>query len=168
MIIKCTNDDVQRMCGIINDAAMAYKDVIPDDRWHEPYMPVEELKSEIEKGVEFWGYKSERGLIAVMGIQNVNDVTLIRHAYVETCERGKGIGTKLLNHLITQTERPILIGTWKAAVWAVRFYEKHGFMVVPEIEKNKLLKTYWTIPERQIETSVVLIQSNQAPLNPAA
>lgn len=156
------------MCGIINDAAMAYKDVIPDDRWHEPYMPVEELKSEIEKGVEFWGYKSERGLIAVMGIQNVNDVTLIRHAYVETCERGKGIGTKLLNHLITQTERPILIGTWKAAVWAVRFYEKHGFMVVPEIEKNKLLKTYWTIPERQIETSVVLIQSNQAPLNPAA
>lgn len=156
------------MCGIINDAAMAYKDVIPDDRWHEPYMPVEELKSEIEKGVDFWGYKSERGLIGVMGIQKVYDVTLIRHAYVETCERGKGIGTKLLNHLITQTERPILIGTWKAAVWAVRFYEKHGFMVVPEIEKNKLLKTYWTIPERQIETSMVLIQSNQAPLNPAA
>lgn len=168
MIIKCTKDDVESICSIINDAAIAYKGVIPDDRWHEPYMPLEELKSEIEKGVEFWGYKNESGPIGVMGIQNVKGVTLIRHAYVATCERGKGVGTKLLNHLITQTERPVLIGTWKAAVWAIKFYEKNGFTRVTEEKKTKLLQTYWTIPERQIETSVVLVRSNQAPLNPTA
>jgi GNAT superfamily N-acetyltransferase len=159
MIIKCTNIDVESICSIINDAAIAYKGIIPDDRWHEPYMTLAELESEIEKGVDFWGYKSDHGLIGVMGIQNVQEVTLIRHAYVKSSERGKGIGTQLLHHLIAMTEKPILIGTWKAAVWAVRFYEKQGFEMVSEIEKNKLLKTYWTIPERQIETSVVLADS---------
>jgi GNAT superfamily N-acetyltransferase len=167
MIIKCTDDDAESICAIINDAAIIYKGVIPADRWHEPYMPLDELKSEIEKGVEFRGYKRDGELIGVMGIQHVRDVTLIRHAYIKSVEQGKGIGTLLLRHLVALAERPVLIGTWKAAVWAIRFYEKHGFFVVGENEKNALLKTYWTIPERQIETSVVLIQSNRATGNGA-
>jgi GNAT superfamily N-acetyltransferase len=169
MIKQCTIADLESICGIINDAAIAYKGVIPDDRWHEPYMPLDELEEEIEKGVEFRGFTSDKGLVGVMGIQDAREVTLIRHAYVKTCERGKGIGRSLLNHLMVLTEKPVLIGTWKAAVWAVRFYEKNGFTMVSEIEKNRLLKTYWTIPERQIETSVVLADSkwsrNRAALN---
>jgi GNAT superfamily N-acetyltransferase len=160
MIVKCTNADMESICAIINDAAIVYKGVIPDDRWHEPYMPFEELKSEVDKGVCFRGFRNDEGLVGVMGSQKVKDVTLIRHAYVKSSERGKGIGSRLLNHLIALTEKPILIGTWKAAVRAVRFYEKHGFIKVSESEKNRLLKTYWTIPERQIETSVVLVDSN--------
>lgn len=135
---------------------MAYRRVIPDDRWKEPYMTMEELEHEIAEGVVFWGYEEDGRLAGVMGIQDVRDVTLIRHAYVRTDRRRDGIGGKLLSHLRTLTQRPVLIGTWRDAVWAVRFYEKNGFRLVSEVEKNRLLGTYWSIPERQVETSVVL------------
>jgi len=157
MIRPCTDSDVPSICAIVNDAAQAYKGVIPADRWHEPYMPMEELKEEISAGVKFWGYWDQTELIGVMGIQDVKDVTLIRHAYVRTRQRKKGIGTELLRFLLGQTSRPVLIGTWKAATWAIEFYRKNGFTVVTEEEKNRLLKTYWNIPERQVKTSVVLV-----------
>jgi GNAT superfamily N-acetyltransferase len=144
------------MYSIINDAAMAYKGVIPEDRWHEPYMPLVELKSEISHGVNFWAYVNNDIPAGVMGIQDVRDVTLIRHAYIKPGMQKRGIGTKLLNHLIKLTDRPLLVGTWRAAVWAVEFYRKNGFTLVTEKEKNELLKKYWTSPERQVETSVVL------------
>jgi GNAT superfamily N-acetyltransferase len=141
---------------IINDAAQAYKGVIPADRWHEPYMPVHELESEIGKGVRFYCAWDGGRIVGVMGIQDVKDVTLIRHAYVRTAARRRGIGQALLAHLHRLTTRPVLIGTWQAATWAIRFYEKNGFRLVGEQEKNRLLRTYWTIPDRQIEESVVL------------
>ena len=145
------------MFTIVNDAAQAYKDVIPPDRWHEPYMPLDELKEEMERGVEFWGCEEDGHLIGVMGMQPVRDVTLIRHAYVKTEMRNRGAGGKLLDHLLARIRGKILVGTWKAADWAVRFYEKHGFQLAGEAEKNRLLATYWQIPQRQIETSVVLV-----------
>jgi len=157
MIRPCTNSDAPNIFAIVNDAAQAYKGVIPADCSHELYMTVEELKEEIAAGVKFWGYEDGDQLIGVMGVQPVKGVTLIRHAYVKTGMRNRGIGGKLLAHLLGQTEGKILVGTWKAAGWAVRFYEKHGFQLVSEEEKNRLLKTYWNIPERQIETSVVLV-----------
>jgi N-acetylglutamate synthase-like GNAT family acetyltransferase len=144
------------MYEIINDAARAYKGVIPADRWHEPYMPREYLRHEIDAGVVFWGYEEKGRLTGVMGIQVVQDVTLIRHAYVRTTERNKGIGGRLITHLKTLITRPALVGTWAAATWAVRFYEQHGFRVVTWDEKERLLRKYWSIPERQTETSVVL------------
>jgi N-acetylglutamate synthase-like GNAT family acetyltransferase len=150
------------MFAIVNDAAQAYKGVIPTDRWHEPYMPLTELKEEIAAGVKFWGYAEDGQLIGVMGMQPVKDVTLIRHAYVRTKMRNRGIGGKLLAYLLGQMNGKILVGTWKAAGWAVRFYEQHGFQLVSEEEKNRLLKTYWNIPERQIETSVVLVYRKPA------
>jgi GNAT superfamily N-acetyltransferase len=156
MMRRCTDADVPAIYSIINDAAVAYKGVIPEDRWHEPYMPLDELKTEILRGVNFWGYEENYLLTGVMGIQDVKDVTLIRHAYVKQGKQKRGIGTKLLGHLIKLTDRPLLVGTWKAAVWAVEFYRKNGFTPVTEKEKNILLKKYWTIPERQVETSVVL------------
>lgn len=155
-IRPCTADDSPEIRAIINDAAIAYKGVIPDDRWHEPYMPFRELENEIAAGVRFYGYATSNGLVGVMGIQDVKDVTLIRHAYVRTCVRNQGIGGKLLAHLVNLTSRPVLIGTWAAAIWAIRFYERHGFRVVTDAEKNRLLKIYWTVPDRQIATSVVL------------
>ncbi|MBN1813931.1 MAG: GNAT family N-acetyltransferase [Anaerolineae bacterium] len=164
MIRPCETDDFEAIYEIVNDAAVAYKGVIPADCWHEPYMPREELQQEIDAGVQFWGYEEDASdtegvaLVGVMGIQDVQDVTLIRHAYVRTTQRRKGIGGKLLSHLLTLTERPILIGTWAAATWAIRFYEKYGFRLVSEEEKNRLLKKYWSIPERQVETSVVLVE----------
>jgi N-acetylglutamate synthase-like GNAT family acetyltransferase len=158
MIRPCKPDDFETIYEIVNDAAQAYKGVIPADRWHEPYMPREELQHEIDAGVRFWGYEENGELVGVMGIQEMQDVTLIRHAYVRTTQRRKGIGGKLLSHLLTLSERPILIGTWAAATWAIRFYEKHGFRLVSEEEKNRLLKKYWSIPERQVETSVVLAE----------
>jgi GNAT superfamily N-acetyltransferase len=157
MIFQCQDSDFETVLGVINDAAMAYQGVIPEDRWHQPYMSAEELRREIRQGVQFWGYWKQEELAGVMGIQDVKDVTLIRHAYVRTKERNKGIGTGLLRFLRQQTSRPMLVGTWKAAVWAVKFYRKSGFTLVTEEEKDRLLKTYWTIPERQIETSVVLV-----------
>ena len=156
MIRKCNNDDFETIYSVINDAAIAYKGVIPADRWKEPYMPREELRHEIDEGVVFWGYEDNGELAGVMGIQDIQDVTLIRHAYVRTIKRGRGIGSKLLEKLRTLTARPLLIGTWADAVWAIKFYEKHNFRLVTKEEKDMLLKKYWSIPERQVETSVVL------------
>lgn len=158
MIRQCNDYDFETIYEIINDAAQAYKGIIPEDRWKEPYMSREELRHEIDEGVIFWGYEEGGKFKGVMGIQDVQDVTLIRHAYVRTAERNKGIGSKLLSHLRSVTDRPILIGTWADAVWAIRFYEKHGFRLVSTEEKNCLLKKYWRIPERQVETSVVLAE----------
>lgn len=156
MIRLCVDEEFEAICEVVNDAARAYEGVIPADRWKEPYMPKEELRHEIDDGVVFWGYEEDNELIGVMGIQQVQDVTLIRHAYVRTARQNQGIGGKLLSRLRTLTERPILIGTWADAVWAIRFYEKHGFRRVSPEEKVRLLKKYWSIPERQVETSVVL------------
>ncbi|MBN1582552.1 MAG: GNAT family N-acetyltransferase [Anaerolineae bacterium] len=158
MIRRCTQTDFETMYEIINDAAQAYKGIIPADRWHEPYMPRRELRHEIDDGVVFWGYEDDGELIGVMGIQDVQDVTLIRHAYVRTARRGQGIGGKLLVHLLTLAERPVLIGTWATATWAIRFYQKYGFRLTTPQEKEQLLRTYWTIPQRQVETSVVLAE----------
>ena len=157
MIRQVTDEDFEEIFTIINDAAIAYKGVIPPDRWHEPYLTKEELQAQIEEGVRFSCYVDNHEIIGVMGIQDKADVELIRHAYVRTKQRNKGIGALLLQALIKDAKQPILIGTWKAADWAIRFYEKHGFRLVEEEEKNRLLKKYWAIPERQVETSVVLV-----------
>ena len=156
MIRECTESDSQLIFEIINDAAQAYKEVIPDDRWHDPYMSFEELGKEIESGVVFWGLEHDEQLLGVMGIQDKGEVTLIRHAYVRTQAQKLGIGTKLLQYLESLTKKPILIGTWAAASWAISFYEKNGYTLLSEEEKNLLLRKYWSIPERQVETSVVL------------
>ena len=155
-IRPCRESEFETMYVIINDAAEAYRGIIPTDRWQEPYMSKDELRHEMDDGVVFWGYEEDGELLGVMGIQDVQDVTLMRHAYVRTTRRNQGIGGKLLSVLRKKTTRPVLIGTWAAAVWAVRFYEKHGFHLVSTEEKNRLLKKYWSIPERQVETSVVL------------
>ena len=155
-IRPCGLADLPALFSIVNDAAQAYKGVIPADRWHEPYMPLPELESEIAKGVRFYCATQGDRVIGVMGIQDVKDVTLIRHAYVRTASRRHGIGRELLEYLRRLSTRPLLIGTWKAATWAVRFYEKNGFTLLPDEEKNRLLRIYWTIPDRQVEESVVL------------
>ena len=157
MIRKCTDKDFEEIFNIINDAARAYQGVIPADRWHEPYMTKDELQAQLDEGISFSCYVDHNEIIGVMGIQDKQEVRLIRHAYVRTRQRSKGIGTLLLQKLIKDSAKPILIGTWKAAGGAIRFYEKHGFRLVEEAEKNHLLKKYWTIPERQVETSVVLV-----------
>jgi GNAT superfamily N-acetyltransferase len=157
MIQPCQATDLLVILEIINEAAVAYKGVIPADRWHDPYMPLAELEAEIARGVRFYGCARDDRIVGVMGIQDVKDVTLIRHAYVRTNWRRHGIGQALLAHLQQLSHRPILIGTWAAAEWAIRFYEKNGFTLVTKDEKNRLLRTYWTIPERQIEESVVLV-----------
>jgi len=154
-----TESDLNAIFRIINDAAQAYKGIIPADRWHEPYMTMEELKHEINAGIIFWGLEQGGRLTGVMGFQDKGDVVLIRHAYVRTPSRNQGIGTRLLRHLEKMTDKPILIGTWADATWAVSFYEKSGYCLVTKEEKNRLLKKYWSIPERQIETSVVLIKN---------
>ena len=156
MIRYCDNSDFEIIYSIINEAAEAYNGVIPEDRWKDPYMSRDELKHEIDDGVLFWGYEEDDELIGVMGIQNVQDVTLIRHSYVRTARQNQGVGEKLLSELRRQTDRPILIGTWADAVWAIRFYEKNGFRLISPEEKDRLLKKYWSIPGRQVETSVVL------------
>jgi len=156
MIRECTESDFSAIFEIINDAAQAYEGIIPDDCWCEPYMPIEELRHEIEDGVAFWGLEHCGQLLGVMGIQDKGDVILIRHAYVRTRARKQGIGARLLQHLETITGKPILIGTWADALWAISFYEKKGYTLMTEEEKNHLLRRYWSIPERQVETSVVL------------
>jgi len=156
MIRVCIDDDFEAIFQIINDAAEAYRGIIPVDRWHEPYMPREELRAEVSAGVSFLGYEKDGELAGVMGTQDVQDVTLIRHAYVRTSQRGQGIGGELLGRIMGQATKPVLIGTWADAVWAVRFYENHGFKVVSTQEKETLLRKYWNVPDRQIETSVVL------------
>lgn len=156
MIRQCDNSEVELIYSIINDAAEAYKEVIPGDRWKEPYMSKDELQHEIDQGVVFWGYEQDGELVGVMGIQHLQDVTLIRHAYVRTAKQNQGIGGKLLSSLRQQATRPLLVGTWADALWAIRFYENHGFQLVSWEEKERLLRKYWSIPERQVETSVVL------------
>ena len=156
MIRRCTDADFDQILTIINDGATAYRGIIPSDRWTDPYMSREKLQHEIEDGVIFWGYEQNATLLGVMGLQHVQDVTLIRHAYIRTTARRSGIGSALLAQLQSLTTRPILIGTWAAAAWAIDFYRKHGFEVVSPAEKERLLRQYWKVPDRQIQTSVVL------------
>jgi len=157
MICKLLSSDFDSILRVVNDAAQAFKGVIPDDRWKEPYMSAEELKKEIEAGVRFYGWVEDNTLFGVMGVQSVKDITLIRHSYVLPKYQRRGIGGKLLEHLKNLVKTPeILVGTWEAATWAIRFYEKHGFKLVSYREKDRLLRKYWNIPNRQIETSVVL------------
>jgi GNAT superfamily N-acetyltransferase len=155
-IRPCRDDERSAILAIVNSAAEVYRDAIPADRWHEPYMPLGELENEIAAGVEFSGYEADGVLLGVMGIQPVGDVDLIRHAYVQPGRQGLGVGSALLEHLRRRTDRQLLVGTWAAAVWAIRFYQRHGFTMVSPDLKSKLLRTYWAIPERQVETSVVL------------
>jgi N-acetylglutamate synthase-like GNAT family acetyltransferase len=156
MIRSATELDFDEIYNVINDAAIAYKGIIPADRWHEPYMTKQELKTQIEDGVRFSCYIDDNKIVGVMGIQDKREVALIRHAYVITLQRKKGIGTILIHELLKDSKKPILIGTWKAAHWAISFYERHGFFLLPEEEKNILLRKYWNIPDRQVKTSVVL------------
>jgi GNAT superfamily N-acetyltransferase len=156
LIRRCGADDVGEVCAIINDAAEAYWGVIPADCWHEPHLPLAELEQEMAAGVAFWGHAEAGRLLGVMGIQDRGQVTLFRHAYVRTRNRGRGIGTRLLRHLEAMTEKPVLIGTWLAATWAIRFYEKNGYRALSRAETDELLHRYWRLPERQVETSVVM------------
>jgi len=156
MIRKCSEADLSALYEIVNDAARAYKGIIPADRWHEPYMPMEELKSEIAAGVRFWGCESDGELLGVMGMQDKGEVDLIRHAYVKTAKRKQGIGSELLRHIEKSARKPILLGTWRDATWAVAFYEKNGYRRLSRQETERLLRKFWSIPERQIDTSVVL------------
>lgn len=158
MIRRCTAADLTTIDWIINEAAEKYRGVIPADCWHEPYMSRAELEREIATGVNFSGWEEGGELIGVMGVQRVKDATLIRHAYVRTAQQGKGIGGKLLKASSTQVEGNLLIGTWADASWAIRFYQGHGFRLVPQEEKNRLLDTYWNISPRQRDTSVVLVR----------
>jgi N-acetylglutamate synthase-like GNAT family acetyltransferase len=156
LVRKAAEADLAPMLAIINHAAQAYRGVIPADRWHEPYMPKDELLSEIRAGVVFWVAEDEGRLAGVMGMQDKGEVALVRHAYIAPTVQRKGVGTKLLRHVQGLTDKPILIGTWAAAVWAIDFYRRNGFSVVSHGEKERLLRTYWSIPARQVETSVVL------------
>ena len=166
LIRKCKQSEIEIIYEIINDGAQAYKGIIPADRWHEPYMSLEELEHEIGDGVLFWGLEADRELVGVMGIQDKGDVNLIRHSYVRTRARKQGIGTQLLRHLESIDGKPILIGTWAGASWAIAFYQKNGYRVVTEAEKNRLLRKYWNITERQVETSVVLANQRWMDVHP--
>jgi GNAT superfamily N-acetyltransferase len=157
MIRRCADPDLPAIETIVNEAAQAYRGVIPADCWHEPYMSASALKTEIDAGVDFWGWHESDALAGIMGIQHVRDATLIRHAYVRTAFQGRGIGGALLTWLADQATGPLLVGTWAAAEWAIRFYERHGFHLVSPAEKDRLLSAYWSIPLRQKETSVVLV-----------
>jgi GNAT superfamily N-acetyltransferase len=157
MITKLNPTEYQAILDVVNEAAEAYKGVIPEDQWREPYMSTEELKEEIKSGINFYGWTENNTLTAVMGIQQVNNVTLIRHAYVLTNRQRTGIGGKLLKHLLNLAQTTeVLVGTWETAHWAIRFYEKHGFKLLSREETDNLLRKHWNITERQIETSVVL------------
>jgi len=156
-VIRCCRDeDRAAIFDIVNEAAAVYRGIIPADRWHEPYMPREELDGEIAAGVVFWGHARDGRLTGIMGIQRVRDVLLIRHAYVLPAEQGSGVGRELIAYLAERADAPLLVGTWAAATWAIRFYERNGFALVTPQRKDELLRTYWDIPERQVETSVVL------------
>ena len=155
-IRPCRDDERAAILEIVNAAAEAYRGVIPADRWHDPYMPSSELDEEIAAGVVFWGYEDDGALVGVMGLQPVGDVELIRHAYVAPHAQRRGIGAALLEHDLASATKRLLVGTWAAATWAIAFYERHGFALVPRERTAELLRTYWTIPERQVETSVVL------------
>lgn len=156
IIRPCTPEDMPELCSVINDAAQVYKGVIPADRWHTPYMSMEDLEREISDGVHFSCFESTRKIHGVMGIQDRGDVTLIRHAYVLTEHHKQGVGTQLLRNAELATDKPILVGTWMAAAWAIGFYSKNGYRLLSREETDLLLRKYWRVPERQIETSVVL------------
>jgi GNAT superfamily N-acetyltransferase len=156
IIRPCHDNDRAAILAIINTAAEVYRGAIPADRWHEPYMPQDELDSEIAAGVVFWGCEEYGRLAGVMGFQPVRDVDLIRHAYVLPSRQGCGLGGALLQQLRQLSTRHILVGTWEAAHWAIRFYRRHGFELVSPASRTVLLKTYWNIPERQVDVSVVL------------
>jgi GNAT superfamily N-acetyltransferase len=155
-IRRCRDDERSTILAIVNAAAEAYRDVIPADRWHEPYMSDTQLERDVAAGVEFWGYELEGALIGVMGIQAVRDVDLIRHAYVRPGSQRLGVGAALIAHLRSLSARRMFVGTWADAAWAIRFYQREGFALVPAPRAAELLRTYWNIPERQIDTSVVL------------
>jgi N-acetylglutamate synthase-like GNAT family acetyltransferase len=156
MIRSCTDVDIAAIEAVINEAAQAYRGVIPTDCWHEPYMSRSDLMAEIAAGVAFWGWEDVGTLVGVMGLQKVRDATLIRHAYVRPAYQGRGIGGALLVTLAGQITGSLLVGTWAAAEWAIRFYARHGFRQVSVLEKQRLLQTYWSVPLRQQESSVVL------------
>lgn len=156
MIRACGEADLAQMLEVINDAAQKYRGVIAADLWKEPYMPAEELREEIADGVQFWAWVEGERILSVMGLQDRGDVALIRHAYTRTTMQGKGTGSALIAHLRQQTGKPMLVGTWRAAAWAVAFYQKRGFRLTSDAEKERLLRRYWNIPARQIEESVVL------------
>ena len=160
IIRRCADADFPAIEAVINQAAQAYRGAIPADCWHEPYMTGAALRAEIETGVNFWGWDESGVPIGIMGLQDVRDVTLIRHAYVRTAHQGRGIGSALLGFLVDRATGPLLVGTWAAAEWAIRFYERHGFRLVSPAEKDRLLATYWSIPLRQQETSVVLVSTH--------
>jgi GNAT superfamily N-acetyltransferase len=162
MIRLCDVRDFDEIYAIINDGAQAYKGVLPADCWSEPYMSREQLQHEIDEGVTFWGFGKPGGMLGVMGLQNVKDVALVRHAYVRTRGQNQGIGTLLLSQLLGLADRPVLVGTWAAAVWAIKFYERKGFYVVSPEEKERLLKAYWNVPKRQSDISVVLAKRGHA------
>ena len=153
---RCRDDERPAILAIVNAAAEAYRGVIPADRWHDPYMSAEELDGEIAAGVVFWGYEDGGALLGVMGIQPVGDADLIRHAYVAPGAQRRGVGGALLEHLADGATRRLLVGTWAAAGWAIGFYRRNGFELLPTERGAELLRRYWTIPERQVETSVVL------------
>lgn len=155
-IRRCRDDERAAIAAIVNAAAEAYRDVIPADRWREPYMPLDELDDEIAAGVVFWGYEVDGALVGIMGIQSVGDVDLIRHAYVSPASQRHGVGSALLGQLARSPKRRLLVGTWAAAGWAISFYRRHGFELVAPERTAELLRKYWTIPDRQVETSVVL------------
>jgi N-acetylglutamate synthase-like GNAT family acetyltransferase len=157
MLIRESSDsDREEILAIINEAAHAYRGIIPDDRWHAPYMPQQEFENEIASGVNFWIAEENGQILGVIGLQDKGDVALVRHAYVSAKAQRKGVGTRLLHYVEQLTDKPILIGTWADASWAIDFYERNGYSLVDSAEKTRLLKTYWSIPDRQIETSVVL------------
>jgi N-acetylglutamate synthase-like GNAT family acetyltransferase len=168
LIRRSVEADVAAMLAIVNDAARAYRGVIPVDRWHEPYMSAEELEREIAGGVVFWVAEEDGRLSGVMGVQDRGDVALVRHAYVAPTTQRSGVGTRLLRHVEGLVDKPILIGTWAAASWAIEFYRRNGFTVVPSEQKDRLLGTYWSIPARQIETSVVLADTRWMEAQPRA
>ena len=155
-IRKSNAADFEPMLALVNAAAQAYRGLIPEDRWREPYMPADELRQEIAEGVEVWVAEDGGRLLGVMGIQDRAEVELVRHAYVEPDAQGKGVGTRLLRHLLGLAGKPVLVGTWADATRAIDFYRGNGFTLVSAADKDRLLRRYWAIPERQIETSVVL------------
>ena len=168
MVIRQSADtDIPAILAIVNDAARAYQGVIPADRWHEPYMSADELGRALADGVVFWVAEDEGRVLGVMGIQDKGEVALVRHAYVASSTQRSGVGTRLLRHVEGLVTKPILIGTWAAASWAIDFYRRNGFTIVPPDEKERLLRTYWSIPDRQIETSVVLADRRWLEMQPA-
>ena len=157
MIKEYTKKDSYKILNIINDAAIKYKGIIPDDCLNEPYMSEQELAEEFSNGVHMFGFELNNKLVGVIGVQKIKDVVLIRHAYTSTLHQGRGIGSSLLEYLLKQNQNTrVLVGTWKKASWAIRFYEKFGFIVHSKDETNLLLKKYWKIPSKQIDNSVVL------------